>query len=196
MRLSCYAALLLAALTTPVCAVLAKTESTEVPTLLASAEVPSAAPEQPQQATAEVEQQVNATKPASPAAPRMPKHEVVALVDLYAREHGVPIEFARAVVHVESSYNPHATGSVGEIGLMQLKFATARMIGFTGTREELYEPVTNLNWGMKYLAGAWKLGGNSTCGAVIRYQGGHARKTHTSVSKRYCSKVQKYMASN
>jgi soluble lytic murein transglycosylase-like protein len=195
MQLS-YAALLFAALTTPFCVALAKVEQPEVPIILTSADIPSAAPEEPQQASVEKEPQIEAPEPATPAPAKMPKQEVVALVDLFARENGVPIEFARAVVHVESSYNPHATGSVGEIGLMQLKYETARMIGFTGTREQLYTPATNLTWGMKYLAGAWKLGGKSACGAVIRYQGGHGRKTHTSVSKRYCSKVRKFMASN
>jgi soluble lytic murein transglycosylase-like protein len=194
MRLS-YAALLFAALTTPFCATIAKGELSKVPVLLANAEVPLATPEQPQQVGVEAEQETKAPKPAAPIAARMPKHEILALVDLYAREHGVPIGFARAVVHVESSYKPDATGIVGEVGLMQLKFTTAQMIGFKGSREELYEPVINLNYGMKYLAGAWRLG-KTTCGAVIRYQGGHARKTHTSMSKRYCSKVQKYMASN
>ena len=195
MQLS-YAALLPAALITAFCVSLAKVEPPEVLSSLVDAEAHSAAPEHMRQASVEVTPQIEAPEPVIPAPPKMPKHEVVALVDLFAREHGVPVEFARAVVHVESSYNSRATGSVGEIGLMQLKYETARMIGFTGTREQLYQPVANLTWGMKYLAGAWKLGGKSACGAVIRYQGGHGRKTHTSVSKRYCSKVRAYMASN
>jgi soluble lytic murein transglycosylase-like protein len=192
MRLS-YEALPLAALTTALCVTAA---NAEFPIVQIAAEEQSAVVEQTQQTDLKQELQFQQPKPAHSAPARMPKHEVLALVDRFAREHGVPVSFARAVVHVESSYNPRVTGSVGEIGLMQLKYDTARMIGFTGSRDELYEPATNLTWGMKYLAGAWKLGGKSPCGAVIRYQGGHARKTHTSVSKRYCAKVQRFMASS
>lgn len=121
--------------------------------------------------------------------------QIVALVDKHASAHGLPLPFARAVVRIESNFNPRATGSQREVGLMQIKYETARGIGFTGTREELYEPNTNLKWGMKYLAMAWKLGGATPCGAVLRYQAGHAATQPTSASRVYCSKVQQHMAS-
>ncbi len=98
---------------------------------------------------------------------------VIALIDRYAAANNIPAAFARAVVRVESNFNPRATGRAREVGLMQIKFETARGIGFTGTREQLYDPATNLEWGMKYLAMSWKLGGNTPCGAVMKYQGGH-----------------------
>jgi len=120
---------------------------------------------------------------------------ILALVDKHAGANGIPAAFARAVVRIESNFNPRATGRQREVGLMQIKFETARGIGFTGTREELYEPDTNLKWGMKYLAMAWKLGGATPCGAVLRYQAGHAATQPTAASKVYCSKVQAHMAS-
>jgi soluble lytic murein transglycosylase-like protein len=119
---------------------------------------------------------------------------ILALVDKHATALGIPAAFARAVVRIESNFNPKATGRQREVGLMQIKYETARGIGFTGTREELYEPNTNLQWGMKYLAMAWKLGGATPCGAVLRYQAGHMAKQETAASRAYCTKVQLHMA--
>ncbi|ODN68979.1 hypothetical protein A6302_03703 [Methylobrevis pamukkalensis] len=44
---------------------------------------------------------------------------------------------------------------------------------------QLYEPETNLHWGMTYLAGAYRLAGGDTCGAVLRYNAGHYAKRMT-----------------
>ena len=41
---------------------------------------------------------------------------------------------------------------------MQIKPATARMIGYRGTTKALYDPETNIRWGMQYLAMAHQLG--------------------------------------
>lgn len=120
---------------------------------------------------------------------------ILALVDKHAAASGIPAAFARAIVRIESNFNPKATGRQKEVGLMQIKYETARGIGFTGTRDELYEPETNLKWGMKYLARAWKLGGATPCGAVLRYQAGHMAKQETAASRAYCAKVNAHMAS-
>lgn len=132
------------------------------------------------------------TPPASSGADNAP---ILTLVDKHASANGIPAAFARAVVRIESNFNPRATGRAREVGLMQIKFETARGIGFTGTREELYDPDTNLRWGMKYLAMAWKLGGATPCGAVLRYQAGHAASQQTAASRAYCAKVNAHMAS-
>jgi soluble lytic murein transglycosylase-like protein len=121
--------------------------------------------------------------------------QIVTLVDKHAAANGIPAAFARAIVRIESNFNPRATGRQREVGLMQIKFETARGIGFAGTREELYDPDTNLKWGMKYLAMAWKLGGSTPCGAVLRYQAGHRATTQTAASRAYCAKVTAQMAS-
>lgn len=120
---------------------------------------------------------------------------ILVLVDKHASANGIPAAFARAIVRIESNFNPRATGRQKEVGLMQIKYETARGIGFTGTREELYDPDTNLKWGMKYLAMAWKLGGATPCGAVLRYQAGHMATTPTAASRAYCAKVTSHMAS-
>jgi soluble lytic murein transglycosylase-like protein len=109
------------------------------------------------------------------------------LITEYASANGVPIDLARAVVKHESKFDPAVTGLAGEIGLMQIKLSTARGMGYKGTAKELYEPATNLRWGMKYLGEARKLAGGSECGMLSRYNGGHGTKR---MIKSYCGKVQ------
>ncbi len=108
------------------------------------------------------------------------------LIAQHAQANGIPVDMAHAVVRHESGYNARATGRAGEIGLMQIKLATARGIGFRGSREQLYDPATNIAWGMKYLGEARRLAGGSECGTLSRYNGGLARK---GLIKSYCRKV-------
>jgi soluble lytic murein transglycosylase-like protein len=129
-------------------------------------------------------------------APAGDNSQINTFIEKHAAANGIPAAFVRAIVRIESNYNPRATGRQREVGLMQIKFETARGIGFTGTREELYNPDTNLQWGTKYLAMSWKLGGNTPCGAVMKYQGGHAVTRMSAASNAYCAKVKAHMASN
>jgi len=111
------------------------------------------------------------------------------LIRTHARREGVPVALANAVVMVESNYNAKARGGAGEIGLMQIKLSTARSMGYRGSRAGLYDPATNLKYGMKYLGGAHKLAGGDTCGTILRYNAGHGAKRMNKISSRYCSKV-------
>lgn len=117
------------------------------------------------------------------------------IVDRHASAHGIPADFARAIVQVESGWNPRLTGAAGEVGLMQIKYETARLIGYEGSRKDLFEPATNIKWGMRYLAGAWKLAGGDHCGTVLRYQGGHGAKSMTNSARAYCGRLRRAMAS-
>jgi soluble lytic murein transglycosylase-like protein len=56
------------------------------------------------------------------------------------------------------------------------------------------DPDTNLAWGMKYLGGAYRLGGGDVCGTVLRYQGGHRATRMTAASRRYCGDVNAMLA--
>jgi len=116
-----------------------------------------------------------------------------ALIARHARAVGVPVKLANAVVFVESSYNPRARGKAGEIGLMQIMPATARGIGYRGKMSNLYKPDTNLYWGMKYLGEAYKRAGGSTCGTIMRYNGGLYAKRLSSTAARYCKRVKTIM---
>jgi soluble lytic murein transglycosylase-like protein len=115
------------------------------------------------------------------------------IISSYAKTYGVPESLAHAVVRVESNYRPNARGSHGEIGLMQIKPATARMMGYRGSAKGLYDPDTNIKYGMKYLAAAHELGGGSTCGTILKYNAGHGARRMNPISKAYCGKVQAIM---
>ncbi|TCV60441.1 transglycosylase-like protein with SLT domain [Neorhizobium sp. R1-B] len=111
------------------------------------------------------------------------------IIEKYAGEYGVPVELANAVVQIESNFRPTVKGRAGEIGLMQIKPATARLMGYEGPSYGLYDPETNIRYGMKYLAGAHERGGGRICGTILKYNAGHAAKRMNPVSKRYCDKV-------
>ncbi len=118
-----------------------------------------------------------------------------ALIARYAAEYGVPLQLAHAVVEKESGYNAKATGR-GTVGLMQIKPATARGIGYTGSAAGLYDPATNLQWGMKYLGGAYELGGGDICGTALRYQGGHRATKSSPMTRQYCAGLKAILARN
>ncbi len=118
------------------------------------------------------------------------------LITKHAKANGVPIKLAHAVITVESRYNPKARGGAGEVGLMQIKPSTARGIGYKGSTKALYDPETNLRWGMKYLGEARKRGGGTVCGTILKYNAGHYAKRMNKISARYCGKVKTIMAKN
>ena len=78
------------------------------------------------------------------------------LVAKHAKANGVPEALVHRVIVRESRYRPGLVGRGGTIGLMQIKLATARSLGYTGTAEGLRDPDTNLTYAVKYLAGAYR----------------------------------------
>jgi len=56
---------------------------------------------------------------------------------------------------------------------MQIKLATARGLGYTGTAEGLRDPDTNLAYAVKYLAGAYRAAGGDHDRTVRYYAGGY-----------------------
>jgi len=69
------------------------------------------------------------------------------LIQTAAAKHGVDATLVRAVIQVESNYEPRARSSKGAKGLMQLMPATARQYGVSNA----YDPVTNIEAGIKHL---------------------------------------------
>jgi hypothetical protein len=102
--------------------------------------------------------------------------QYAALIATHAAANGIPVALAQAVVRHESNFNARVTGGAGEVGLMQIKYQTARGMGYTGSRKGLYDPATNIKWGMKYLGQAQRLAGGSQCGTLSRYNGGLGTK--------------------
>ncbi|MBR0737700.1 transglycosylase SLT domain-containing protein [Bradyrhizobium liaoningense] len=101
----------------------------------------------------------------------------------------LPADIAEAVVFVESGYNPAVIGSVGEIGLMQVRPETAAMLGFRGSNAELAEPDINIHYGVLYLSRAWRLTGGDLCRALMKYRAGHGEEAMTPRSQVYCNRA-------
>ena len=115
------------------------------------------------------------------------------LIAKHAKANGVPLKLARAVVQIESAGRVNARGAAGEVGLMQLMPRTARGIGYKGKMKNLYNPDTNLAYGMKYLGEAYRRGGKTTCGAILKYNAGHYAKRWNPTSRKYCKRAKKIM---
>jgi soluble lytic murein transglycosylase-like protein len=95
-----------------------------------------------------------------------------ALVAQHARTYGVPEALVHRVIRRESNYNPRAL-SKGNFGLMQIRYATARGMGYRGSPSGLLDANTNLTYAVPYLANAYKVAGGSSDRAVALYAGGY-----------------------
>jgi soluble lytic murein transglycosylase-like protein len=73
----------------------------------------------------------------------------------------LPETLVVGVAKVESGFKCHVTGGVGEVGLYQLKYATAKGIGYRGSRQALYNCETNAYYGLKHLKIAY-----DKCGTI------------------------------
>lgn len=119
-----------------------------------------------------------------------------ALVRREAEAQGLPPELAEAVATVESGFDPRAVGGVGEIGLMQVLPSTARMLGFAEPLPKLFEPETNVRYGVRYLAGAWRMTGEDVCASVMKYRAGHGETRYSHKSVAYCVRVRELLAAS
>jgi soluble lytic murein transglycosylase-like protein len=99
--------------------------------------------------------------------------DYAATVAAHARANGVPEALVHRVIIRESRYQPHLIGHGGTIGLMQIKLATARGLGYTGDAAGLRDPETNLTYGVKYLAGAYHAANGDHSRAIHYYAGGY-----------------------
>lgn len=96
----------------------------------------------------------------------------------------------QAIIKVESNGNPKAKGRAGEYGLMQIKCATARSVGFKGNCSRLLNPKTNVKYGTRYLNFSIKMSPNLDT-AISRYNRGVYSKFRGCSS--YCRKVKRAM---
>ena len=89
-----------------------------------------------------------------------------------SRAHGVPERLIRRVIMRESRYAPHVTNH-GHYGLMQIKLATAKGMGYRGGAAGLLDGETNLTYAVPYLANAYQAAGRNEDRAVALYAGGY-----------------------
>ena len=113
-----------------------------------------------------------------PMAPVQEEHapgvrgDVERLIEKYAALYQVPVDLVRHVVNRESTFNPKAYNN-GHWGLMQIKHATARGMGYDGPARGLFDAETNLKYAVKYLRGAWLVAGGNAKRADWLYQTGY-----------------------
>ena len=89
-----------------------------------------------------------------------------------AKAHGVPESFVHRTVMRESRYNPRVIHNHC-YGLMQIKHATARSMGYKGDPRGLLDPETNLTFAIPYLANAYRLADGDEGRATALFRGGY-----------------------
>ena len=107
---------------------------------------------------------VRATRPVAPARGR----EYDELIAEHARLNAVRPDLVRAVVQVESAFNPYAKSTKGALGLMQLMPATIQQFGVKNP----FNPVENVRAGVAYLRQLLDRYGNDEQLALAAYNAG------------------------
>ena len=106
-------------------------------------------------------------------APTVEKSAITKIIDKYSKLYQVPASLLHRVVHRESRYNAKAYNRRGYFGLMQIKYNTAKSMGYDGEPAGLFDAETNIKYAAKYLRGAWLVSDNSEDDAVRLYARGY-----------------------
>lgn len=101
-----------------------------------------------------------------------PSGKLQGLIKKYAELYQVPEALVHRVVRRESMYNPNAY-SRGNYGLMQIRYNTAKSLGYSGSPSGLFDAETNLKYAVKYLRGAFMVADNNHDNAVRLYARGY-----------------------
>ena len=85
--------------------------------------------------------------PAATSSRGLTGEQLDAIVDEAAAKHGVDANLVRAVIKVESNFNPHAVSRKGAMGLMQLMPSTARSLQVANP----FDARQNVDGGVRHL---------------------------------------------
>ena len=136
--------------------------------------VPHASPmaiEAARSAVAEVEQPSSLAR-GTQANPK----EVDDAIEAAARRHNVDANLVRALVRVESNFNPQAVSRKGAIGLMQLMPQTARQLNVTNP----FDPAQNVDAGVRHLKKLLQDFGGNVKLSLAAYNAGEGAVHHSS----------------
>ncbi len=117
-----------------------------------------------------------------------------AYLDIFRREASVnkiPLWLALGVAWVESKFDPKLRGTHTVVGMMQVMPSTAREMGYRGTTNQLFNPETNIVWGMKELAQDYQIAKGDICLTIAKYKGGFRTHTINKGAWNYCSQVKR-----
>ena len=99
------------------------------------------------------------------------------LIEQHATKHGLDPALVKALVAVESAFDPNAVSPKGAVGLMQIIPATAQRYGVNADakrsiEQKLKDPTTNVRVGTRYLADLLKRFENDAVLALAGYNAG------------------------
>lgn len=95
-----------------------------------------------------------------------------AFIARQAKANGVPESFVHRMIMRESRYNPRSIHRHC-YGLLQIKQATARSMGYRGDPKGLLDPEINLTYAVPYLANAYKIAGGNEKRAMALFSSGY-----------------------
>ena len=115
------------------------------------------------------------------------------IIDRIRKKYNVPFSLIHQIILVESNYNPNAVSPKGAMGLMQLMPETAKQYGV----KDPFDPVQNIEGGVKYLKDLIKLFKGNTDLILAAYNAGQeAVKKYHGIppypeTRRYIEKIKR-----
>lgn len=100
-----------------------------------------------------------------------PRQKLEASITRKAIAYDIPESLIHAAVRRESNYNPAAKHGP-YWGLMQIRYDTARSVGYSGPAKGLLDAETNLEYGVAYLANAYRVAEGDLSRAIRLYSTG------------------------
>lgn len=99
----------------------------------------------------------------------------------------IDIALVKAIIGAESSFTPTAIRQEVKIndasrGLMQILYRTAKSVGYTGTADGLFDPRTNITYGVKFLSDLLRAKSGDTWAAVSAYNNGNGKRATTTTT--------------
>jgi len=95
-------------------------------------------------------------------------NDIDEIIQTFSDKYNIDSDFIKAIIKQESGFNSKATSKKGAMGLMQLMPATAKSLGVV----DAYNPIENIEGGVKYLKGLMDRFNNKPELALAAYNAG------------------------